>query len=249
MVIKRTESFVDQVVEEIKERIESGEYALGQRIPSENELSTELSISRATIRSAYIKLSTEGVLRRVHGDGTYIRKRIPDLISAQEGVWDFSKLIEHQGYQPSIKGLRITERLPNESESRALDIDADDRVVSVRRVIYADQNPVFYSQNVYSANLFDQNIEELDLSLGLNEFTKQYTDQELVSVLMTISAGKGELGIEDINNKKTADSDDSIWIKLEEIFYDTNEVPLVYAVTHVQNMILPIWIGLKGFDK
>jgi len=249
MAIKRSESFVDQVVEEIKERIDSGEYALGQRIPSENELSNELNISRATIRSAYIKLSTEGVLKRVHGDGTYVRKRIPDLISAQEGVWDFCKLIEHQGCQPSIKGLRISQRMPNDAELKALDLTADDQVVSVRRVIYADEDPVFYSQNVYSADLFDRNIQELDLSLGLNEFTKKYTEQELVSVLMTISLGKGELEIEDVNNKNTSIKDNSLWIKLEEIFYDTNEIPLVYGLTHVQNMILPIWIGLKGFDK
>ena len=249
MTIKRTDSIVDQVVEEIKERISAGEYAPGDRIPSENELSAEFNVSRATTRSAYIKLSAEGVVKRVHGDGTYVRKRIPDLISAQEGVWDFSKMIEHQGFQPSIKGLRITKRTPNESESRALGLKEDQQVVSVRRVIYADQDPVFYSQNVYPANLFDQNIKELDLSLGLNEFTKQYTEQELVSVLMTISAGKGELDIEDIDDKNTKGKEGSIWIKLEEIFYDTDEIPLVYALTHVQNMILPIWIGLKGFDK
>jgi hypothetical protein len=83
----------------------------------------------------------------------------------------------------------------------------------------------------------------------LNEFTKKYTDQELVSVLMTISVGKGELEIEDTNKKKTNIKDSSLWIRLEEIFYDTNEIPLVYGLTHVQNMILPIWIGLKGFDK
>jgi len=249
MAITKTETFVDQVVEVIKERIDAGVYAPGQRIPSENELSAELQVSRATTRSAYIKLSTEGVVKRIHGDGTYIRKRIPDLISAQEGVWDFCKLIERQGSQPSIKGLRISQRMPNNAELKALDLAEDEQVVSVRRVIYADKDPVFYSQNVYSADLFDRNIQELDLSLGLNEFTKKYTDQELVSVLMTISLGKGDLEIENVNNKNTNSKDNSLWIKLEEIFYDTDEIPLVYGLTHVQNMILPIWIGLKGFDK
>ena len=139
--------------------------------------------------------------------------------------------------------------MPTEVESKALNLAADNQVISIRRVICANEDPVFYSQNVYSAGLFEQDINELDLNLGLYDFTKKYADQELVSVLMTISVGKGELELEDANNKNTNIKDSSLWIKLEEIFYDTNEIPLVYGLTHVQNMILPIWIGLKGFDK
>ena len=151
MAIKKTETFVDQVVEVIKERIDAGVYAPGQRVPSENELSAELQVSRATTRSAYIKLSTEGIVKRIHGDGTYVRERIPDLISAQGGVWDFNKLIEHQGYQSSMKGLRINHRMPTEVESKALNLAADNQVISIRRVICADEDPVFYTQNVYSS--------------------------------------------------------------------------------------------------
>ena len=122
MAIKKTETFVEQVVEVIKERIDAGVYAPGQRIPSENELSAELQVSRATTRSAYIKLSTEGIIKRIHGDGTYVRERIPDLISAQGGVWDFNKLIEHQGYQSSMKGLRINLIFPSVRQIKTISI-------------------------------------------------------------------------------------------------------------------------------
>lgn len=249
MAIKRTETFVEQVVKEIKDRINAGVYAPGQRIPSENELSTEMQVSRATARSAYIKLSAEGVVKRIHGDGTYVRERIPDLISAKNGVWDFNNLIENQGYKPSNRGLRINQRVPNEAESKALALSKDDRVISVRRVIYADEDPVFYTQNVYSAILFDQDIHKLDLSLGLYDFTKKYINQELVSVLLTIGAGIGENEIEDIGNYRTNIESNFSWVRLEEIFYDSKAIPRVYGITNVKNLMLPILIGLRGFDK
>ena len=41
-----------QVSEYIRSRIESGEYAIGSQIPTENELASLLSVSRPTVRQA-----------------------------------------------------------------------------------------------------------------------------------------------------------------------------------------------------
>ncbi len=249
LAIKRTETFVDQVVKVVKERIATGEHGPGKKLPSENELSRELKVSRATARSAYIKLSAEGVVKRIHGDGTYVRKRIPDLISAKSGVWDFVHLIEHRGFTPSITGFRINQRAPKEGEAKVLDLSMEDSVVSVRRIIYANQDPVFYSQNVYSAKWFNHDIYKLDLNLGLFDFTKKYTDQELASVLLMIGGGLWEDDIADYEDVKMNSDENCFWIRLEEVFYNSEENPLVYGLTYVQNIVLPIRIGLKGFDK
>ena len=253
MEIRRVESFVDQVVEVIRERVATGEYGPGYKLPSENELSRELNISRTTVRSAYIKLSAAGVVKQIHGAGTYIREFVPDLLSAKNAkntVWDFIHLIENQGYKPSIKGLRINQRTAKEAEAKALGLSMKDVVVSVRRIFYADNDPVFYSQNVYSANMFDQDIIKLDLNLGLYDFTKRYTDQELVSVLLTIGGGLEKNDSEEISQNSNLNiEENSFWIRLEEIFYNREEMPLVYGMTYVQNLVLPIRIGLTGFDK
>lgn len=53
-------------------RIESGEWPPETRLPSENELIAELSISRMTVHRALRELAAEGYLNRVQGLGTFV---------------------------------------------------------------------------------------------------------------------------------------------------------------------------------
>lgn len=61
-----------QVAGVLRQRIEDGEYPLGFRIASEDELSVEFAVSRATIRQAVGALVAEGKLTRKQGSGTYV---------------------------------------------------------------------------------------------------------------------------------------------------------------------------------
>ena len=53
--------------------IEQGEYAVGQRIPTEPELMDMFQVSRNTIREAVQSLTWAGILEVKQGDGTYVR--------------------------------------------------------------------------------------------------------------------------------------------------------------------------------
>ncbi len=48
----RSESVTAQVVSYLRERITSGDWAVGEPIPSETRLVSELGVSRASVRSA-----------------------------------------------------------------------------------------------------------------------------------------------------------------------------------------------------
>ena len=48
----KTVNITDQVVEYLKENIESGKWNIGEKIPSENQMVMELGVSRSSIRSA-----------------------------------------------------------------------------------------------------------------------------------------------------------------------------------------------------
>lgn len=63
-----------QVEEMILADIESGIFKQGQRIPSINETSEELLLSRDTVEKAYVHLREKGVLVSVKGKGYYINK-------------------------------------------------------------------------------------------------------------------------------------------------------------------------------
>ncbi len=63
-----------QVVDLIVSDIESGIFKKGQRIPSINETSEELLLSRDTVEKAYVYLRKKGVLSSVRGKGYYVNK-------------------------------------------------------------------------------------------------------------------------------------------------------------------------------
>lgn len=63
-----------QVVEMIISDIESGIFKQGQRIPSINETSEELLLSRDTVEKAYVHLRKKGILSSVRGKGYYINQ-------------------------------------------------------------------------------------------------------------------------------------------------------------------------------
>ena len=74
-----------QLQEALREEILSGEYQVGQKFHSQNELADMYDISHITAREAMGVLEQEGLLRRVQGKGTFVRRTTPEM-SAQEMV-------------------------------------------------------------------------------------------------------------------------------------------------------------------
>lgn len=70
-LIKST--LTDQIFDHIKDRILSGEWKAGDKIPSEFELAESLGVSRISLRMAIQKLNVLGLTETLVGDGTYVR--------------------------------------------------------------------------------------------------------------------------------------------------------------------------------
>ena len=61
-----------QIKQFIVDKIRSGLWQENQRVPSENELSTQFSVSRMTARRALSELTESGILTRSQGLGTFV---------------------------------------------------------------------------------------------------------------------------------------------------------------------------------
>jgi DNA-binding FadR family transcriptional regulator len=62
------------VAQAIIDRIASGQYPAGTRLPGERELAEEFDVSRVTIREAEIALESQGYIDVKTGSGAYVRK-------------------------------------------------------------------------------------------------------------------------------------------------------------------------------
>jgi GntR family transcriptional regulator len=65
-----------QLVAILRDRIESGEYAPGRPIPSENQLAQQHGLARATVRKAIAELKAEGLVQGVQGRGVFVAERL-----------------------------------------------------------------------------------------------------------------------------------------------------------------------------
>lgn len=69
---RNTESAVDHVVRQVKESLIAGDLEPGSQLPTENELSDQLKVSRGSVREAIKVLQSLGIVRVVRGSGTYV---------------------------------------------------------------------------------------------------------------------------------------------------------------------------------
>jgi len=69
-----------QVADQLRNLIDGGEYALGDRLPTERELAERLGISRPTVREALIALEVEGRIRIRVGSGIYVTTPPPQIV-------------------------------------------------------------------------------------------------------------------------------------------------------------------------
>ncbi|MDA2178511.1 FadR/GntR family transcriptional regulator [Bacillus cereus] len=84
---------VDEVLEQLQGRIFSGEYKVGDRLPTEPQLMEELGIGRSTLREAIKVLVHAGILEVRQGQGTHIISLSPMENSFEKQLKDAE--IEH----------------------------------------------------------------------------------------------------------------------------------------------------------
>ncbi|MCI1276476.1 MAG: GntR family transcriptional regulator, partial [Pediococcus acidilactici] len=64
-----------QISEELIQQIESGEFTINSKLPSEKELCNQYDVSRITVRKALAELDEKGYITRRQGQGSFVKKR------------------------------------------------------------------------------------------------------------------------------------------------------------------------------
>lgn len=67
------QQLVDQVIQQLRERLAAGQYQIGERLPPEAELMAQLGVGRSTLREAVRALAHAGLVEARQGSGTYVR--------------------------------------------------------------------------------------------------------------------------------------------------------------------------------
>jgi len=81
----RAASVTDEAIDKIRERIVTGSWGPGDRLPKESELAAELGLSRNSLREAVRALPHLQHAELRKGDGTYVSSLEPDLLLESTG--------------------------------------------------------------------------------------------------------------------------------------------------------------------
>jgi GntR family transcriptional regulator len=152
----RRPTLVDQVREELTELISNGTYAVGDRLPNEQEMSDRFRVSRATVREAYRALIDAGYLSRRHGTGTFV-SRLPQRHALDLNL-SYTAMIQAAGFTPSIKVISQRVEEAAEDDRGRLHLEPGDEIVVVERVRLADDRPVVYSVDRIPLEIVPENI-------------------------------------------------------------------------------------------
>lgn len=146
------------VHDELRQRIGTGEFPVGSRLPSEPELAKELRVSRPTLREALRVLADEGLLLRRRGSGTYVaeRPRVANSLDLNFGVTD---AIRAAGMRAGFAGGRFWVEPASAAEAARLELAPGQDVMVIERVRTAEGKPVVLSRDVLPRRLVGERLE------------------------------------------------------------------------------------------
>lgn len=125
----------------------------GTKLPSENEIAQNFSVSRVTIRRALDELEQEGVIIRIHGRGTFVN---PEALLMKVNLMpggEFFKMIKSCGYEArfDITDFRVIGA--DKKLADILQVPVDEPLYCIEKVYYADNHPTIVSIDRFPCSL------------------------------------------------------------------------------------------------
>ena len=138
-----------QVAEQLMLYIHEHSLNPGQRLPSEKELSDTYGVSRITVRKALELLSSDNIVVKQQGKGTFVASMMPMQRNMKEGLSSFTEICRSSGIEPSTKvlGLEIVD-LPARVAA-SLELPNNSKGIVMKRIRYADNVPVMIETNYF----------------------------------------------------------------------------------------------------
>jgi len=121
-------------------RLSAGEWAAGERLPSETELAARYGVARMTVRQAIGALASEGAIIRRQGLGTFAADGRPTR--TVDLLLSFTEEMRRQGRQVETRLISAAVEQPPPAAREALQLGPSAAVVAVRRVRLVDGCPV-----------------------------------------------------------------------------------------------------------
>ena len=160
---RRTQSLVQAVMNDLTEKIRSGRYAPGQKLPTEPEVMAEQGVSRTVVREAMSRLQAAGFVETRHGIGTFV---LLPLVPAAPSL-DIMTVVTIRDVLAMLE-LRIS--LETEAAALAAQRRTSEHLTLMRRAVDAFEDNINKGENSVEADF------QFHLQIALATGNKYFED-------------------------------------------------------------------------
>lgn len=158
----------------ITNRINSGDLSVGDKIPSENELSQMFNVSRVTSNKAIAELEMMGIVERIRGKGTFVKTadlRYQGLTHVLSKSYKISSEISDADSH-KLEKMELVKA--NAETVKLLHVKYGEDVYKITRIMYDSEGPIAIDYTYIPETLFNGSTpDEVKLSsYSVHEYLK-----------------------------------------------------------------------------
>lgn len=210
----------------IIEKINKGEFRVGEQIPTENQLSEQFGIGRLTVNKALINLSNEGYIKRTAGKGSFVQSKalVKNITNKGGSFTEDMKILGLNAGAKLIKYELIKAKEVPEIKD-CLELDNDDLIHYFIRLRTGDDEPIAVSYTYLSSKI----VPALDVNC-LSKSLKEYLNS--IGVATTGVLYKMSATLPTQEQKELLNISDVALFKNTHITYTDDRVPYEYIETY-----------------
>ncbi len=140
------------VINLLKNRLNSAIYNIGDLLPSEKELAELYDVSRNTLRKALKTLEEEGMIERRHGSGTYLRNK--HFQASVTHLDSFTEIAKNEGKTPTSQILKFELQTASDEIANSLRVTLGEPVYYAKRLRLIDNIAMQVEETWLSATRF-----------------------------------------------------------------------------------------------
>ena len=210
-----------QIAETLADRVTSGVYPAGSRLPSGSEFCTEFGVSPMTVRRALTILQDQGLVSGMRGRGTFARS-----IDLSDSVFRLDSLTgDWLDESAEIRLLSASMSRADERVAAMLGVEPGERVIFLRRLVLYDGNPAMYHTEyiVYDPR---RPLVESQLQLtSLHAFLDSGRAHRFPLGELTLTA----VSLDGESAQALGESEGALALRLEHVFQQSDRTPVSWG--------------------
>ncbi len=168
--------------DDLRQRIQSGEWAAGEQLPTEGDLAEQYGVSRATVRTGMKLLESQRLIYTRQGAGTFVTPLGVQMHAGLQELRSTTETLRQQGLDPVVECYRAQMEPASPAAVRALQLGPEACTFHIERVFRAKGVAIAFTHEELLDGIVpaDTAVSDFDGSLfeflGARDMSPAYAD-------------------------------------------------------------------------